>query len=57
MSNAKPVTAVVNDPKLMEAVQQVKADTEAILAAVKEQQDGQAETKPVPRYFPRGYFP
>lgn len=53
--NIKPTTAItVIDPKLLQIMQQVKEDTEAIKAKLNEAQPAENET---PRYFPRGYFP
>ena len=55
MSNIKPPTTVtVIDPKVLKAIEDVKADTEAIKARL--DQDRPAPAEP-PRYFPRGYFP
>ena len=48
----RPNSAVVTiiDPKLLEEMKRVKADTEAILAKMQTAPNDQ------PRYFPRGYF-
>jgi hypothetical protein len=54
MSNIKPpTTVVINDPALHKAVAEVKADTQAIIDALKNGELTQAEK---PRYFPKGYF-
>ena len=57
MSNVippQPSSNVATVAQVLREVQAVKADTQAIRAAM--EQDKPAET-PVPRYFPRGYFP
>ena len=57
MSNIQPPqpsSNVATVAQVLREVQAVKADTAAIRAAVT--QDKPSET-PVPRYFPRGYFP
>lgn len=52
--NIKPATAVtIIDPRILESLAKIKADTESILAKV--EQD--APKNEPPRYFPRGYFP
>jgi hypothetical protein len=57
MSNtAKPTTVItVTDPKLFDRIAEVKADTEAIKAALAKPTEQPQEDRP--RYFPRGYFP
>lgn len=58
MSNAgKPATVVtvtVIDPKVLEAIADVRADTRAILEAIERHPDKPAEV--AARYFPAGYF-
>jgi hypothetical protein len=54
MSNIKPTVSVtVTDPKLFERIAEVKADTQAIVDALKKDESTQAQPA---RYFPRGYF-
>ncbi len=56
MSNIQPPQPSSNTAtvaQVLREVQAVKADTQAIRAAI--QQDKPADP-PVPRYFPRGYF-
>jgi hypothetical protein len=55
MSNAKPVTAVVIDPKLLQELQQVKETVNEILAILKDQPHQATEERP--RYFTGRYFP
>jgi hypothetical protein len=56
VSNIKPgsTTITVTDPKLFERIAEVKADTEAIKAALAKPSE---QPQDPPRYFPRGYFP
>lgn len=51
--NIKPATTItIIDPKVLQAIEAVKADTEAIKARLE-----RPATEDPPRYFPRGYFP
>lgn len=55
--NVKPTTSItVTDPKLFAAIAEVKADTEAIIAKINDEQPAPQPSE-APRYFPRGYFP
>lgn len=58
MSNIKPGGAsVVTTGQILDAIQRVKSDTQAILETLEKNATAEKPEKQAPRYFPKGYFP
>ena len=59
MSNvSKPAIATITvfDPKMQKAIDDIKADTQAILTALEDRQKPDHANISRPAYFSRGYF-